>query len=412
MKILLANKFFYIKGGAEESFFSTANLLSVKGHEAVFFSMKHPLNLPSKYEKYFVDAIDYEKSELTVGKKIKDAFGILYSFEAKKKIRALAASEKPDVAHLNNIYHQLSPSIIDGLKSLNIPVIMTLRDFKLVCPAYSISKDNKACDQCKEGRYYNCLINRCVHNSMLKSVISCIEMYFHHKLLHIYNKVDVFISPSMFLKNKVESMGFKGKIVFLPNFVNIGEYKPQFNWDEQSIVYFGRVAEEKGLRTLIKAMSKIPSLNLKIIGEGPARLLLEAFVNGLSLKNVSFLGYMTGEKLKNEIRRSMFVVLPSECSENNPRGIIEGFALGKPAVASRIGGIPELVKDEETGFLFEPANVDELTARIRFLFENTDKIRTMGMIARNRVENELSEGAHYKKLMQIYNEAIEKGRAR
>jgi len=227
------------------------------------------------------------------------------------------------------------------------------------------------------------------------------EMYLHHKIFHIYELIDVFISPSMFLKNKVEEMGFKGKIIYLPNFVNLEDYKPQYDWQENSIVYFGRLSKEKGLFTLIEAMKGL-NTKLKIIGEGPIKESLESRVRSLELKNIEFLGYKAGEELKDEIRKSMFVILPSEWYENNPRCIIEGFALGKPAIGARIGGIPELVKDNETGLTFEPWNADDLKRKISQLLENPLEISRMGKNARKMVNEELNPDIHYGKLMEIY----------
>ena len=227
-------------------------------------------------------------------------------------------------------------------------------------------------------------------------------MYLHHRILHIYDLVDAFISPSRFLKSKLEEMGFKKKIVYLPNFVNLQDYQPEYGWQENSIVYFGRLSKEKGLFTLIEAVKGL-DVKLKIIGEGPIRESLEHSAKSKEIGNIEFLGYMSGEDLKNEIKKSMFVVLPSEWYENNPRSIIEGFALGKPAVGARIGGIPELVKDGETGLNFETGNVEDLRSKIKYLINNTDKIVVMGKNARRFVEVELNQEVHYKKLIEIYN---------
>jgi glycosyltransferase involved in cell wall biosynthesis len=404
MNILLANKYFYRKGGAESSFFITADLLRRKGHNVIFFSMQDERNDPSEYERYFVSNVDYEKPG--VKNKIDAAIKLLYSYEAKNKIEQLIKREKPDIAHLNNIYHQISPSIIHGLKKFNIPVVMTLRDYKLVCASYNMLVQGKACEACKDGKYYHCFLKGCVKGSKAKSLLNTIEMYLHHKILSIYNMVDIFISPSRFLKNKVGEMGAKGKFVYLPNFVRVDEFQPQYTWNENSIVYFGRLSEEKGLLTLVKAMKDIPEISLKIIGEGPLRERLESEIRRDVIGNIRFLGYKSGEELNNEVRKSMFVVLPSEWYENNPRTIIEGFALGKPAVGSRIGGIPELVRDDETGFTFQAGDPEDLKKKILLLAKNPEKILLMGKRARSFVEQELNPEKHYEKLMEIYKQAM------
>lgn len=402
MKILLANKFFYLKGGAEVSFFETAKLLESKGHKVIFFSMQHPKNFPSIYEKFFVSNVDYEKSALK--DKIDASLKLLYSFEAKRKIKDLIKREKPDVAYLNNIHHQISPSILGAFKQFNIPVVLALRDYKMVCASYSMLADWKICEACKNKKYYYCFLKACVKDSKAMSFINTIEMYLHHKILHIYDLVDVFISPSEFLKSKVEEMGFKGKIIYLPNFVKIEDFKPQYNWEENSIVYFGRLSKEKGLFTLIDAMRDTKGIILKIIGDGPIRGDMEKKVENENIKNVLFLGYKSGENLRNEIKKSMFTVLPSEWYENNPRSVIEGFALGKSVIGSRIGGIPELVKDGETGLTFEPGNSVDLRSKIEYYTNNPDKVVKMGKNARLFAEKDLNAEEHYRRLMEIYRQ--------
>lgn len=371
----------------------------------IFWGMTHPLNPEYPYKDYFVSYIDYYKPG-GVKKQLRMAVNMLYSSEAKRNIEKLIQTEKPDIVHLNNFAHQISPSILHVFKKYNIPAVMTMRDYKLICPTYTMVLHGKLCERCKNGRYYHCLINRCSKNSFLKSLLNTMEMYLHHDIMHIYDLIDVYISPSKFLKSKCEEMGFHGKIVYLPNFVKIEDYDTEYNSQESSIVYFGRLSEEKGLFTLIEAIKDIPGVTLKIIGEGPLRNSLEFRAKSLELKNVKFLGYKTGQELKDEVKKSMFVVVPSEWYENNPRSVIEGFAMGKPVIGARIGGIPELVQDNETGLLFEPGSPYELCSKIEYLVNNPGKIIEMGRNARLFVEKELQAERHYRELMNIYNQAL------
>jgi len=406
MKILLVNKFLYPKGGDAISTINTGKLLSAKNHKVIFWGMEHPLNPKYLYKDYFVSYVDFN-SPNSIKNQIKIALNLLYSLEAKKKIENLINIEKPDIVHLNNFAHQISPSILHVLKKYDIPTVMTMRDYKLVCPVYTMLSDSNPCEKCRDSKYYQCLINICTKNSRFKSMLNTAEMYLHHKILHIYDLIQIFIAPSLFLKNKTEEMGLKGKIVFLPNFVNVEDFKPEFNWKENSIVYFGRLSGEKGLFILIEAMKGV-DVNLKIIGEGPLKERLELKVEGESINNVCFLGYKSGENLKNEIKKSMFVVLSSEWYENNPRTVLETFALGKPVIGSRIGGIPELVKDGETGLTFETGSADDLRKKILYLINNPHKAVKMGKNARKFVEEKFNPEKHYQRLMEIYNYAISK----
>ena len=406
LKILLANKFFYLKGGVEASFFEIAEVLKQRGHEIAFFCMKHPRNYSSEYENYFVSNVDYENH--TFKNIINASMKLLYSFEAKKNIERLISEERPDIVHLNSIYHQISPSIIHSLRKFGISSVMTLHDYKLACVSYLMMNNGNICEACKNGRYYHCFLQSCVKNSKIKSLLNTIEMYLHHKIMHIYELVDIFISPSKFLKVKLEKMGFKGKIVYLPNFVKAENFKPEFNWKENSIIYFGRLSKEKGLFTLIEAMKNVKDLSLKIIGEGPIEESLKSKINCEKIKNVNLLGFKTGKELKDEIKKSMFVVLPSEWYENNPISVIESFALGKPVVGARVGGIPELIKNYETGLTFELGQSEDLILKINYLKKNSDIITGMGKKARAFVEQELSSEKYYQRLMEIYNYAISK----
>jgi len=402
--ILLVNKFFYRKGGVDVSFFETAKLLESKGHKILFFSMKHPKNFPSSYEKYFVSNVDYNRSE-SILVKVKSAGRVLYSLEAKKKIEKLIKEQKPDIVHLNSIYHQISPSILHVFKKWNLPVVMALHDYKMVCPTYLMLRRGKICEKCKRGRYYWCLINRCTKNSYLKSALNVLEMYLHHRILHIYDLVDVFISPSIFLKEKMKEMGFEKKIFYLPHFINAEAYQQEYYFNEKTICYFGRLSQEKGLSLLIDAIRRLNVL-LKIIGDGPEKKNLEEKVRKENIKNVNFLGYKSQKELKEEIQKSLFVVLPSQSYETFGLTIIESFALGKPVIGSKIGAIPELVKDGRTGLTFEPRNAENLRDKIKYLINNREKISEMGKNAKKFVEKELNSERYYNQLMEIYQLAM------
>ena len=401
MKILLVNKFLYPKGGDAICTLSSGDLLSEKRHEVFYWGMEHPENRAFPYKEYFVSYVDYNRSSGPF-QQLKDALNILYSFEAKNKMDALLKIIRPDIVHLNNFAHQLSPSILDAIGKHNIPVVMTMHDYKLVCPAYTMLSDGKPCERCNGGKYYHCFFERCTKNSFLKSLLNTLEMYFHHRVLHIYDKIDIFISPSRFLMEKTKEMGFKGDIACLPNFVNLKDYpQPSYEWNEPAIVYFGRLSPEKGLMTLCEAVKGL-DITLYIIGDGPQKKALTEKVDLEGIKNIKFCGHQPQDKLIELVPKTMFAVMPSEWYENNPRSVIEAFAMGKPVVGSRIGGIPELVRDGETGVTFEPGNADDLRAKIFALLKDKDAIVEMGKNARRLVEDNSNPERFYEELMNIY----------
>jgi glycosyltransferase involved in cell wall biosynthesis len=406
LKILLVNKFVYPKGGDAISTMTTGKMLSANGHKVVFWGMDHPDNPPYPFQEYFVSGVDYDDAGGMVSR-ARAAMNILYSFEARKKMATLLDRVKPDVVHLNNFAHQISPSILDVIKKHHIPVVMTMHDYKMVCPTYSMLLDGKPCVRCKNGKYYWCFLKNCNKSSYSKGLLNTLEMYLHHKILHIYNKIDLFISPSMFLKEKVEEMGFKGKIFHLPNFLELNDFSPRYEAKENSIVYVGRLSQEKGLATMLEAVKGL-DVKVKIIGDGPLKEGLKSKVKSEKLGNVELLGYMNQEQLKKEVGEAIALVIPSECYENNPRVVIEAFALGKPVIGARIGGIPELVKDEKTGYIFTPGNAGNLRNRIECLMESKDKAIEIGKNGRRLVEEELNAEKHYQGLLKIYQMAMEK----
>ncbi len=400
MKILLVNKFLYPKGGDAISTLATGRLLVQKGHDVFYWGMNHPNNSDFPYIEHFVSHVDYDKS-LGITKQLKAALNILYSFEAKKKFEIIIKKIQPDIVHLNNFAHQISPSILYVLRKSKIPAVMTMHDYKMVCASYSMLVNGKPCEKCKDGKYYNCVLQKCTKGSYVKSLVNTAEMYLHHKILHIYDYIDTYISPSKFLKNKIEEMRFRGTVVYLPNFVDVETLQPLYESQEESIVYVGRLSHEKGIKTLMDAIKGV-NIKLKIIGEGPlAGSLINKSIKE-KIENVEFLGYKKGEDLQNEIKKSILMVIPSEWYENNPRSVIEAFALGKPVIGARIGGIPELVRDWETGITFESGNIADLRDKLQLLLKNRERIPEMGRKARAFVKIELNAETHYKNLLNIY----------
>jgi glycosyltransferase involved in cell wall biosynthesis len=366
--------------------------------------MCHPQNYNSPYSPYFISRVNFEKSQQLI-QKIATAGRMLYSIEAKKNLEALITQEKPDIAHLHNIYHQISPSILHSLKKFKIPVVMTLHDYKMLCPIYTMFHRSLVCEKCKGRAFYNCLFGKCCKNSFSASLLLTLESYFHHRLLRIYDLVDAFICPSFFLKQKIDS-ALPNKVTFhLPNFISTANILPSTSWERNRLVYIGRLSQEKGLMTLLSAVKDL-HINLKIIGEGPIKEKLIEKKNRENIFNVNFSGYLSREKLLTEIRNAMFVTVPSEWYENSPLAILEAFACGKPVIASHIGGIPELVKNDKTGFTFSPRSVDDLRSKILFLYSHPHLINELGNNARNLVEQYYSPEIYLQHLLKIYTSVI------
>jgi len=401
-------------GGSEVVYFRTADILNKHGHKSIFFSMKHPANLSTETEGYFAPFTDLD-IERGIFNYIKASLNVFYSFKTRKCLANLLDDYKVDIAHIHNIHRQMSPSILHELKKRNIPVVMTLHEYKMVCPSFNLLLNEKPCEACRDGKYYNAIKRRCIKDSFLRSTLACAEMYLHHKILDIYKNVDVFISPSRFLMNKHREMGFEKEIIHLPNCIEVERFKrfraKNRGLDTLNIVYFGRLYYGKGLNTLLKAVEMISGklktrFVFKIIGDGPMRRDLEKKVEEGGIKNIRFYGFMENERLFNEVKDALAVVLPSECYENNPLQVLESFAMEIPAIGARIGGVPELVRDNETGLTFESGNPEDLCSKIEYMINNPDRAIEMGKRARAFVERELNCERYYKKLIEIYKKAI------
>ncbi|MFZ5773247.1 MAG: glycosyltransferase family 4 protein [Thermodesulfobacteriota bacterium] len=399
MKILLANKFFYLNGGSERVFFQERDFLIGKGIGVVDFSMEDARNFKSPFSSLFVPKISYHDVS-GVWKKLQQGFSLVHSPIAVKKIKQLVDQEKPEIAHLHNIYHQLTPSIIPVLKKNGIKVVLTLHDCKLICPSYLALKDTKICIEC-EGKYFFKPIMTNCQKSRMQGLLFSLEAYWH-KWRGSYDAVDLFLAPSKFLAEHVAKRIPAEKIVVLRNGIDCEEYQPNYT-DNGYALYFGRLSAEKGIETLLQAHGKMKrDLPLKVVGTGPLDEKLRT-----AHPAAEFLGYKSGQELKDIVANAAFVVVPSECYENCSMVVLESMAFGKPVIGSRIGGIPEQIENDKTGYLFEAGNVEELALKMDILSDDQQLRVVMGQTGRNKLEAEYSLSGHCRQLVSIYKELTE-----
>lgn len=411
MKILLVNNYYYYRGGDCTYLFSLKKLLENHGHKVVVFSMKHPQNLDSEYSRYFVSYISYEEEIRTISitSGVKVLKRTIYSVEARKRIKRLIEIEKPDIAHIQNIHHHITPSILYELKKNNIPIIWTLHDYTLICPNTSFLSHGKICEKCKKGKYFWPVLERCKKDSVTASSVAVMETTIH-RIMNFTDLVDCFVAPSKFLHDKFIEYGFKPKkIARIDLFTDIVAQPDSALSFGDYIMYVGRISEEKGIKTLIDAVLEVGSVRLKIVGTGP---LLDKVVNYTYFRDkkgmIEFLGYKGRKELAELYRNCKFVIVPSEWYEISGLIIFETFACGKPIIGSRIGGIPELVNDTKRGLVFEPGDRKDLIACIRYLLNNPDLVEEMGRNARDFILNEMGSEVHYGKLIKIYEKLTNK----
>ena len=408
MKILHVILFYYNRGGDNTYHFSLMKILEKKGHKNIVFSMHHPQNFESEYSKYFVSHIDYAE-EIKKGNlfsAVKVLSKAIFSLEAKRNMERLIKDEKPDLVHVQSLHHHITPSIFYPIKKHGIPIVWTLHDYSLICPNTSFLSHGNICEKCKKNKIYWAIFKKCKKDSLGASVIAMLETSVH-RILGITEFVDVFITPSRFLRNKLIEFGIDEEKIECLN--NILEIKPtNGTYDEEGyVLYIGRLSKEKGIKTLINAVMQIDSCRLKIVGEGQIQEELTSFVKEKGgHSKIEFLGHKKHEEVIELIRRSSFVVVPSEWYENYPYSVLESFACGKAVIGARIGGIPEMVEDYKTGLTFESGNVDELISKIKYFIDNPEKTTKMGQNARMFFEKELNAEKHYEELIKIYKKIV------
>jgi len=365
MRILIANKFYYPRGGDCIYSISLEKLLTEAGHEVAFFTMNNPQNLENPWKKYWPSEVSFSpKKPIQFLKAFFRPFG---DKETKKKFTKLIDTFKPDILHLNNIHTQLSPIIAEIAHQRGIRVVWTLHDYKLICPAYSCLSNQTICEKCFGGNKKNCVRNKCLKKNRLASFIATKEAETWNRE-RLEKCVDIFICPSFFMKQKMEQGGFSSdKLQVLHNFIDSEKLKgSSLHTKNNFYCYIGRLSEEKGIRTLLSAASELP-YTLKVLGTGPLENKLRQHYS--QYQNIEFMGHCDWNICKSILASSKFSVIPSEWYENNPLSVIESLCLGTPVLGADIGGIPELIKPDITGQLFESGNAEDLKVKIRAFFK-------------------------------------------
>ena len=417
-KLLLINKFYHDKGpagGVGRYLVQEEEDLRAAGWEVIPFAMAEDDTRPSPWDRYFVKARDYSAARFTGGA-AGDAMSLVWNREAAANLDALIRETRPDVAHLHNIYHHLSPSILPVLRRHGIPAVMTLHDLRLLCPAIHMLRDGQVCEDCRGGRFHNAIRHRCVKESRAASALAAFETW-HQKSRGLYEKnVDLFLCPSRFIRDKYIAWGYPAeKLKHLPNFVDLDHWHPgnlQQSENRDAYIYFGRISTEKGLRTLLEtqkawerkfASGEIsqPPLRLLMAGSGPCDGNMRAFAALLELETLEILGPLDWNELRQALGRSRFSVLPSEWYENGPMAALEALASGLPMVGTDIGGIPEMIQDGVNGLIVAPRDQDDLLAG---LIKAANLGPEAGQAARAWAEQNASRRDHMRRLQAILDE--------
>lgn len=403
VRVLLVNKFFVARGGAETVVLQTRRLLEEAGHEVVLFGMRTGAETDEPWLSFFVSERRYFDGPLL--RRVRDAASTVYSFEARRRLRDLLRSAQPEVAHLHNVYHQLTLSLLDELEAQRIPTVMTLHDYKPACPAYQLLTHDGVCERCLGGAYWNAVRHRCLKGSLVGSALVALEAYLA-RVRRLYAKVDRFLAPSVFLRDVMVRAGMPRKAIeVLPNAVPLAP-APRPQPAPASFLYAGRLSWEKGIDTLLEAVALARGpLEVRIAGEGPAAADVRRRVEAEALP-VQLLGFLEREDVAGELVRATASLLPSRCYENCPMAILEAGARGVPTIASRIGGIPELVTSGVDGMLVPPGDAPALASALDELAHDRERAAALGQAAYARVRARHSEDGYREALLAHYEAAV------
>jgi glycosyltransferase involved in cell wall biosynthesis len=386
-KILIIHNSYQQAGGEDTVVTREAALLRENGNEVCLHSVSN-------------DAIR------GLWRKAVTAWRTPYSLWGLKEITRVINETQPEVAHVHNFFPLLTPSIYDACLEAKVPVVQTLHNYRTICAAGLLMRDGKPCEDCIEGTPYQAVLHGCYRDSRLGSLAVARMIDVHRRRGTWTEKVDRFIVLTEFSKNKFVEAGFpSAKIAVKPNFVEVTEPEKPVNAEGKGALYVGRLSQEKGIETLLRAWRSL-DVPLRIVGDGP---LLE-MVKGKARGTVAALGRKKPRQVFEEMARALFLVMPSECYENFPLTLVEAFAQGLPVIASRPGAMEEIIENKVTGLHFTAGDAEDLAGKVRWANEHLDEMREMGRNARLVYEEKYAPEINYRQLLDIYGDAIDENR--
>ena len=420
MKIVLVNYRYFMSSGAEAFLFKCKKLLEEHGHTVIPFSTVNAQNEQTPYARYFANArseegsVYFQSIKRTPRNIWRMLAGAFYNRDAEKKLRALLRAEKPDVMLVLQQMNTLSPSVFAAARKEGVPAVHRLSDFNLICPRYDCLCDGKPCTRCIGGRYGEAVRHRCVKGSLAATLVRCGAMRYH-ALSHAYGSIARFIVPAAFTADLLARSGIpREKLRQIPTFISTEGVAPCYE-NNGYVLFLGRLSPEKGVDDLLDAFARVQAPGARLVLTGDARedyaaeLRRRAETLGIS-DRVDFTGFLRGEALTRLIDGALCVALPAIWYENMPNAVLEAYAHGKPAVVSRIGSMPESVIDGETGLLCEPGAPDSLAEKLNALYANPALAARLGRAARLRCETLYAPETYYRRLMDVFAEAIAAGR--
>lgn len=399
MRILQVNKFMYRRAGAEAYMLDLGRMLAASGDEVAYFGMQHPENIQTPWNRYFVNQINFDRSEGMVADAHKVAH-MLWSTEAARKFRRLLDAFKPDIVHAHNIYHQISPSILPECRRRGIPVVLTAHDYHLMSPNYVLLTRGKPCGPCLGNSFFRTIAYNCLDNHA-KSFAGAVEQLLHRALRVYEQALTRIICPSRFMLEMLSRFGWpRDRLTVLPNPVSMPAIAAGPRGRE--IVYAGRLSPEKGVSVLLAAAREFPDIPFHLFGDGPERGALER----AAPSQVRFFGFKPPEAVRAALAHARLAVVPSVWYENFPYAVLEPMSVGTPVIASRIGGIPEIIRDGANGLLAVPGSAASLVDRIRILYYDEALGAAFGKRAAADVRSAYDPTHHLRAIRELYGSLV------
>jgi glycosyltransferase involved in cell wall biosynthesis len=408
MRVLVVNKFWYVRGGLERVMFDEIAMLEAAGHAVGHFSMAHPENVASPWSRHFAPYMELGAGTSTGLRDRAMAAGRLFENRAAAKGFGSVLEEfSPDVVHVHGIHRQLSPSILAVAARQGVPVVQTLHDYHHICPADVLLRGGfERCDprDCGKFNYVPAIAHRCVRGSLGASGLSAAETFFQRMRGAYERGIARFISPSHFLADRMRDGGWDTPVVVIPNCVALTPQRGA-SQSQQGFLYSGRLSPEKGIDVLLEA-ARIADVELRLAGTGPLDSQLR-----VDYPQATFLGHLSADEVGAALRSCRAAVVPSVWFENAPMSVLEAMAAGVAVIASRVGGIPELVEDGVEGLLVEPGSASSLAAALQSVQKDPTHAAKMGAAGLHRARTEFSPEKHLGSLLGVYGEVITARRA-
>lgn len=400
MKILQINAHHYPLGGTETYYLSLSKLLENNGHQIAHLSMQDPQNVPSPWSRYFISHLDFDSKGISAY--AHKLFRAIYSLEAQQKIKALLVDFSPDIVHIHNLSYFITPSILSTIKERDIPIVQTVHDYHLVSPNFQLFDHGRINEITKPNLYYKALLKPDLHDSFSGTLLAVLASYFQHSLKLYEKHISLHLSPSRFIMQTLAGYHFKPqKIIYLPNFIETKTTSSKsLDRSPKYVLLYGNLTPAKGINFMIEIAKQTPGIQYLFVGN------FASSIKPPHVPNIRHLPHQIPSKMSEIIHRSTFVVVPSLWFENQPYTILESYLHSKPVIASRIGGIPEIVKPNQTGLLFEPGNRQDCITKIKYLWNSSQKTQALGRSALQFAKTEFSPELHYQKIIKIYRQLI------